>query len=142
VRLVDHKEHTMALKIVEEITEWDVPYRQPNHVYLMSGDRALAYSRWGKAQPEYFSQPQRIDRRGRKFIDVKNNPWKFDLTVRTELEAVEQPKGQIWRVAGYKGNEYVVSLDGGRWSCTCPGHGFRGRCRHVDELATSVQPQE
>ena len=132
----------MALKIVEEVTEWDVPYRQPNHVYLMSGDRALAYSRWGKAQPEYFSQPQRIDRRGRKFIDVKNNPWKFDLTVRTESEVVEQPKGQIWRVSGSKGNEYTVSLDGNRWSCTCPGHGFRGRCRHVDELSASVQPQE
>jgi hypothetical protein len=140
VHLVDDKEDTMALKIVEEVTEWDVPYRQPNHVYLMSGDRALAYSRWGKDQPEYFSQPQRIDRRGRKFIDVKNNPWKFDLTVRTE--PVEQPKGQVWRVSGSKGNEYVVSLDGGRWSCTCPGHGFRGRCRHVDELSASVQPQE
>jgi hypothetical protein len=132
----------MALKIVEEVTDWDVDYRQPNHVYLMSGDRALAYSRWGKGPPEYFSQPQRIDRRGRRFIEVKRNKWKFDLTIRTESEVVEQPKGQIWRVAGSKGNEYVVSLDGGRWSCTCPGHGFRGRCRHVDELAASVQPQE
>ena len=132
----------MALKIVEEVTEWDVPYRQPNHVYLMSGDRALAYSRWGKDRPEYFSQPQRIDRRGRKFIDVKNNPWKFDLTVRTEIEPAAKPKGQVWTVAGSKGNEYIVSLDSGRWSCTCPGHGFRGRCRHVDELSASVQPQE
>ena len=132
----------MALKIVEEVTEWAVEYRQPNHVYLMSGDRALAYSRWGKAQPEYFSQPQRIDRRGRKFIDVKNNPWKFDLTIRTESEVVEKPKGQVWTVAGSKGNEYIVSLDGSRWSCTCPGHGFRGRCRHVDELSASVQPRE
>ena len=127
----------MTLKIMQEITEWDVPYRQPNHVYLMSGDRILGYSRWGKSKPEYFNQPQRIDRRGRKFIEVKKNPWKFDLAVAIELETAEQPKGQVWTVSGSKGGEYTVSLDSGRWSCTCPGHGFRGRCRHVDELRAS-----
>ena len=95
------------------------------------------YSRWGKAKPEYFNQPQRIDRRGRKFIEVKKNPWKFDLTVTIDSEPAEQPKGQIWTVAGSKGGEYTVSLGSGRWSCTCPGHGFRGRCRHVDELRAS-----
>ena len=61
----------MTLKIMQEVTQWDVPYRQPNHVYLMSGDSILAYSRWGKSKPEYFNQPQRIDRRRRKFIEVK-----------------------------------------------------------------------
>ena len=132
----------MGLKIMEEITVWDVPYRQPNHVYLMSGDKAVAYSKWGQGPAEYFNQPQRIDRRGRKFIEIKNNKWKFDLTVRTDLEVSEKPKGQTWIVASSKGGEYTVSLDAGHWSCTCPGHGFRGRCRHVDELSASVQPQE
>ena len=127
----------MTLKIVEEVTEWDVPYRQPNHVYLMSGDRALAYSRWGKDKPQYFSQPQRLDRRGRKFIEVKSNRWKFDLKIRVEDENTEKPSGQTWTVSGSKGNSYTVSLSGGRWSCSCPGHGFRNRCRHVDELRAS-----
>ena len=38
----------MTVKIVKEVTDWKVPYRQPNHVYLMSGDRVVAMSRWGK----------------------------------------------------------------------------------------------
>jgi len=127
----------MALKIVEEVTEWDVAYRQPNHVYLMSGDKALAYVPWGKGKPVYFKNFQRIDRRGRKFVEVKKNPWKFDLSIRIEAEEESTPKGQTWRVPGSKGGEYVVSFDAGRWSCNCPGHGFRNRCRHVDELRAS-----
>ncbi len=130
----------MTVKIVKEVTDWKVPYRQPNHVYLMSGDRVLAMSRWGEGRPEYFANPNRIDRRGRKFVEVKKNLWKFDLSTRLDLaEEQAQPRGETWEVEGSKGNRYTVSWDSGRWSCTCPGHGFRGRCRHVDEVSASVQ---
>lgn len=126
------------MKIVEEVTVWKVPYRQPNHVYLIDGDKIYAMSRWGESKPEYFRNPSRIDRRGRKFVEVKKNKWKFDLNIRTESEPEKKISGQTWTVSGSKGGEYTVSLDSGRWSCTCPGHGFRGRCRHVDELRAST----
>jgi hypothetical protein len=130
----------MPVKIVQEVTDWKVPYRQPNHVYLMSGDRVVAMSRWGKEPPEYFANPNRIDRRGRKFVEVKKNPWRFDLSTRSDLDQkVDHPRGETWEVLGSKGNRYTVSRDSGRWSCTCPGHGFRGRCRHVDEVSASAQ---
>ena len=131
----------MTVKIVQEVTDWKVPYRQPNHVYLLSGDRLLAMSKWGKGRPEYFANPNRIDRRGRKFVELTKNPWKFDLSIAVESEVEQRPEGQTWTVIGSKGNQYTVSWDSGRWSCTCPGHGFRGRCRHVDEVSASVQPQ-
>jgi len=129
----------MTVKIVQEVTDWKVPYRQPNHVYLMSGDRVVAMSRWGDGSPEYFANPNRIDRRGRKFIEVKKNPWRFNLAAIPDLEEQTAPVGETWEVLGSKGNRYTVSRDSGRWSCTCPGHGFRGRCRHVDEVSASVQ---
>ena len=129
----------MTVKIVQEVTDWKVPYRQPNHVYLMSGDRVLAMSRWGEGQPEYFTNPNRIDRRGRKFVELKKNPWSFDLSTRSDSEEAQtQTVGETWEVQGSKGDRYIVSRDSGRWSCTCPGHGFRGRCRHVDEVSASV----
>lgn len=124
----------MALKIVQEVTQWDGFTRQPNHVYLMDGDKVYAVSQWGRTKPHYMKTFLRIDRRGRKFIEVKNNKWKFDLSIRTEPELADKPRGQLWTVAGSKGGEYTVNLDAGQWSCTCPGHGFRGRCRHVDEI--------
>ena len=127
----------MTLKILEEVTVWDVDYRQPNHVYLADGDKVYAYSKWGKEKPIYFRTFQRMDRRGRKFIEVTRNKWKFDLKISTEPEVVEKPSGQTWTVAGSKGNEYTVSLNRGRWSCSCAGHQFRNRCRHVDELRAS-----
>ena len=131
----------MPLKIMREVTEWTGFSRQPNHVYLMDGDRAYAYVKWGKGKPFYFKTFQRLDRRGRRFEEVKKNQWRFDLQLKTEPERVEEPKGQTWRVTGSKGNEYAVSLTNGAWTCSCPGHGFRGRCRHVDELRASSQPQ-
>lgn len=127
----------MALKIMQEVTEWSNFSRQPNHVYLMSGDKAYAYVKWGKGKPFYFRSFQRIDRRGRKFIEVKHNRWKFDLSITVDQEQPITPLGRTWTVAGSKGNQYTVTLSQGSWSCTCPGHGFRNRCRHVDELRAS-----
>lgn len=125
------------LKIYQEITEWKgVTYRQPNHVYLMDGDRAYAYSKWGESKPEYFRTASRLDKRGRKFIEVKNNPWGFDLKIRTQ--STEEPQGQIWEVAGSKGNTYTVSLSGGRWNCTCPGATFRSTCKHITQKQAEV----
>lgn len=36
-------------------------------------------------------------------------------------------------VKGSTGNEYKVWTKDGRWTCSCPGFGFRYKCRHVDE---------
>lgn len=131
----------MTLKIVREVTEWAVDYRQPNHVYLMSGDRALAYVPWGKGQPVYFRAFQRIDRRGRKFVEEKRNRWQFDMTITVETEPQEPltPLGQTWQVAGSKGKIYTVNLHNGQWSCSCPGHQFRRQCRHVTEQREKEQ---
>ncbi len=118
------------LKILQEVTDWKVPYRQPNHVYLMNGDRVVAMSRWGKEPPEYFRSQSRIDRRGRKFIEVKKNQWGFDMKVKVITD--EKPQGETWEVLGSRGNTYTVSLLDGRWSCTCPGATFRSTCKHIE----------
>ena len=129
----------MALKIMREVTQWSgVEYRQPNHVYLMDGDKVYAYSKWGESEPQYMKTFLRMDRRGRKFEEVKKNTWKFDLSIQTETPAKEpEPQGEIWTVQGSKGNQYFVNRSAGHWSCTCPGFGFRRHCRHVDELQTA-----
>ena len=127
----------MALKILQEVTEWSGHARQPNHVYLMAGDKALAYSKWGKDSPVYFRTFIRLDRRGRKFVEVDKNWWKFDMSLEVPEPEPVKPSGQTWRVTGSKGDEYTVSVSAGQWTCSCPGHGFRGRCRHVDQLRAS-----
>jgi len=39
-----------------------------------------------------------------------------------------------WSVKGSKGNTYTVKLSQGVYSCTCPGYGFRRKCRHITEI--------
>jgi len=130
----------MALKIYEEVTEWKgIEYRKPNHVYLMDGDKVYGYSPWGTEPPRYMKNFLRIDKRGRKFVETKQTRWKFDLSIQPKESTKElELQGQVWTVAGSKGNKYFVNLSVGQWSCTCPGFGFRGKCRHVTETAETV----
>ena len=117
------------MKVMREVTDWAVDYRQPNHVYLMKGDRALAYVPWGKGKVMRLRAPLRLDLRGRRFAEVPDQ-WGM-------LEQHQDDVGiRTWPVQGSRGDTYTVSLEDNRWTCTCPGHGFRGRCRHVDEVRT------
>lgn len=38
-------------------------------------------------------------------------------------------------VQGSKGNTYIVTKEGNKKSCTCPGFGFRRTCKHLDLVA-------
>jgi len=105
---------------VRETTEWDVEYKQPNHVYLLDGDKMHAYIPWGTGNVQYFNKPIRIDRRGRKFIELKDNPFKVKI------------KTNVVEVIGSKGDKYFVDKDAK--TCTCTGFQFRGRCKHITEV--------
>ena len=47
--------------------------------------------------------------------------------------ASESPVVKSWDVQGSKGNTYTVTYDGHVWGCSCPGFGWRRKCRHVTE---------
>ena len=111
------------MEAVREVTVWTgINYRQPNHDYLLQGDRIVAYRPWGTGPIHNLKSGLKIDRRGRKF--VKLDPSPFDEQGSTDSVVVE--------VRGSKGNSYFVNREEG--TCTCPGFGFRGSCKHVKEL--------
>ena len=105
---------------VKETTQWDVKYTQPNHVYLLDGDKAVAYIKWGQGEPFYFKNPIRLDKRGRKFEALKADPFK------------NQAVSNTIKVQGSKGAVYEVDPEAN--TCTCPGFTFRVACKHVKEL--------
>ena len=65
-----------TLQVIKEVTVWDVDFRQPNHVYLMDGDKVLAYQKWGEGEPIYFDTKRKLDKRYRKFEPVTVSPFK------------------------------------------------------------------
>jgi len=39
-------------------------------------------------------------------------------------------KNQEWQVDGSKGKTYMVKLENGQLTCSCPGFSFRRKCKH------------
>ena len=105
---------------VKEVTKWEGDI-QANHTYLLDGDKMVAYIKFGKGKPFYFKKPIQIDKRGRKFEELKKNPF----TVEVKSELIE--------VIGSKGNKYFVDPEAK--TCTCSGFTFRGTCKHIKDLA-------
>ena len=110
------------MEAVREVTVWKGMTRQPNHIYLLDGDRVKAYIKFGEGAPEWLSGKIKIDRRGRKF-------QKVDIG----LFDVKEQKSSIIEVKGSKGNSYFINPEAE--TCTCPGFTFRGECKHIKELA-------
>jgi len=108
------------MEAVVETTVWSGTV-QPNHTYLFDGNKMLAYIKKNDTVPFYFKNPITIDKRGRKFVIAKPNPFK----------AIKE-KDTIVKVSGSKGAVY--SIDTEEKTCTCPGYSFRGTCKHLTEL--------
>lgn len=90
------------------------------HIYLVDGTKLLAYVKNGSFAAEYFEQPLRFDRRGRKFVRVQSDIFK-------------KPKADPRiRVQGSKGNVYFV--DTVEKTCTCQGFVFRNNCKHIKDI--------
>ncbi len=107
---------------VREVTKWnDIDYRQPNHVYLLQGDKIHAYIPWGEGTPQYFKKPLRIDQRRRKFVPIDHDPFGT------------LPESNTVEVTGSRGEVYYVDPDA--QTCSCPGYKFRGKCKHLDKVS-------
>lgn len=63
--------------------------------------------------------PFRVIQR-KNIIAIDDHAYKAEVT---------EPVTRV--VKGSKGNEYVVTNNNGRWSCTCPGFTFRHSCKHT-----------
>ncbi len=114
------------MEAVRETTVWTgVDYRTPNHDYLLDGDRVVAYRPWGTGPIQICSGKLKIDRRGRKFEKLTDNPFHAFMHAKREEPVVLEVKGS-------KGNSYFVNKD--EKTCTCPGYTFRGDCKHIKEL--------
>jgi hypothetical protein len=110
------------MEAVREVTVWKDTPKQPNHDYLLDGDRVLAYRKWGKGDVIQLSGKLKIDRRGRKFVKLDPNPF----------EQPDTKESVVVEVKGSKGNSYFVNTE--EKTCTCPGFTFRGTCKHTKEL--------
>jgi hypothetical protein len=58
------------MKILKEITEWDVEHRQPNHTYLLNAkNQIVAYAKWNGDEIDELKSRIVLNKRYRKFIE-------------------------------------------------------------------------
>lgn len=108
------------MEALREVTDWGKA-SAPNHTYLLDGNNLVAYIKQGETAPFYFKNPIKgFDKRGRKFVPVKPNPFKAKKVSNTVA------------VKGSKGQTYYVDPEAK--TCTCPGFQFRGNCKHLETV--------
>jgi hypothetical protein len=133
------------MKILKEITDWDVEYRQPNHTYLVDNKgKTVAYAKWhSKTDVMVFKSRNTLDKRYRKFIEVKH-PALAKIAkefLKEEKEEEQEVIGDKYTVESESGNVYTIIFNQGRYSCSCVGFGFRGKCKHIELLKEKLMKE-
>ena len=122
----------MAYKILQEVSQWDADYKC-NHTYLLNGDKIVAYIKQGATEVNILNHQMRIDKRYRKFIEVKNQALSI-------LIPSETPKNiRVFNVQS-KDKVYTVELNTvkNKYTCSCTGFTFRGKCKHIDAVKGKI----
>lgn len=119
------------MKYFKEVTDWGSTTAQ-NHTYYLNDERSfmVGYIKSGTTELFKFKKPIRIDTRGRQFelLKIKGEPDSVYFGVK------EEPKKNVITVKGSGGKEYFIEKVGTRFTCTCPGFSFRGKCKHIESI--------
>lgn len=136
------------MKILREVTKWDVEYRQPNHTYLVnSKNQIIAYAKWHSQKDiEVLNGKLNLDSRYRKFEEVSHSALaKIAKTVEDEkpekVKRVATANIRLFKVLSKTKNKtYVVEYNvvGKSLMCGCVGYGYRRKCSHVEAVAKKI----
>ena len=65
-----------------------------------------------------------------KFEDLD----KYMVCERKRPESPSDASERVWAVVGSKGAHYTVRTNQGRYTCSCPGFGWRRKCKHIEQV--------
>jgi len=119
-------------EILQETTEWAGQVGACNHTYLLDNQgKILAYVKQGQSKVEVLRTPLKIDKRYRTFVRVKHPAL-------SRVIQKSNPDTRIFKiVSGEK--EYFVEKTESKYTCTCTGYNFRGKCKHIDGVVAKLQ---
>ena len=125
----------MSISSYAEVTEWDCEYAVPNHTYLFDGkSNVLAYAPRGGQEIVVLKTPLKLDNRRRKFVKVNHKALQSYAKTLQSSEETLQLTTPHWKVKSDSGKEYIVQKIGNKYSCNCVGYGYRGKCKHSEQV--------
>jgi hypothetical protein len=84
---------------------------------------------------------QRYAISGGTWIPVSADTTFDDLSKYMVVKRRESPSDGSqgsWQVEGSKGAIYTVKAVSGDFTCTCPGFGWRRKCKHIENIKKEV----
>jgi len=126
----------MSISAYREVTDWsDSEYEVPNHTYLFDGkSNILAYAIAGTNEVVTFNKPMKVSTTRRKFEKVKHKALDKLAKILQSEEKTLQSTNPQWQVKSDSGKVYIVELIGSKYSCNCVGYGYRGKCKHSEQI--------
>jgi hypothetical protein len=132
----------MSISAYKEVTKWDYEFVVPNHIYLFDGkSNAIAYAREDNGEVTVFKNPLPIDTRRRKFEKVKHKALDRIAKTLQSNEKTLQSDYPNWQVKSDSGKMYTVELISGKYHCNCIGYGYRGKCKHSEQMRQKNESQ-
>lgn len=138
------------MKIVKEITDWSVEYRQPNHTYLINAkNQIVAYAKWhSKTDIMVFTSRSTLDKKYRKFVEVNHSALskiakKFQHEDQKEKDERIVPSEfvRVFKVKSKSKNKtYEVTFNtiSKQVICGCTGFGYRNTCSHAKAVSLKL----
>ena len=94
----------------------------------------MAYAIAGTDEVVTFNKPMKVSTTRRKFEKVKHKALdKLAKTLQSEEKTLQSANPQ-WQVKSDSGKVYTVELIGSKYSCNCVGYGYRGKCKHSEQI--------
>lgn len=120
------------MEILKEVTEWSCGYAVANHTYLFDGQRVIAYAEEGSNRIVQLTNGIKLSKRYRRFITVKHPGL--------ERIAKNAPKREGLRSFNVESGKhtYVVEFIDDKFTCTCIGFMYHGKCKHIQAVRESI----
>ena len=115
------------MEVIKEITKWETD--QPNHTYLVHGNKMLGYIKVNTSEPIMLKTPMMFDKARRKFETLITRKGCVNRMSPFPMIKQAAVASTIKEVIGSKGHTYYVDTEKG--TCTCLGNKFKGTCKHV-----------
>lgn len=133
-------------KILKETTEWKNDFIVYNHTYLLDPkSRILAYYNVKDKSIHQLKSPYAIDKRYRKFVEVKHAGLSKLIPKDYKEEKNERiMPSEFIRVFDVKSKsknktyEVVFNTNTKQIICGCTGYGYRMTCSHVKLVAKKL----
>lgn len=122
------------MEILKETTDWKCGFPVANHTYLFDGNKVIAYKNAMTGAIVKLKTPIRLDKRYRTFVRVADAALQ-----RLGKSAPKLGKRSFLIKSSDK--EYIVEVDEvtQKYTCSCPGFTFRGKCKHGVSVVEKLQ---